>query len=48
MGRILDVQEADIRNLKIAAWFHDIGHIETWEGHEEVSAKYAQEYLRKH
>lgn len=37
----------DIEILKISAWFHDIGHLEVWEGHEKKSAKYAKEYLGK-
>lgn len=37
----------DIEILKISAWFHDIGHLEVWEGHEKESVKYAKEYLGK-
>ncbi len=31
--------------LIIAAWFHDIGFIKTEEGHEEVSAEMAEDFL---
>lgn len=31
--------------LTIAAWFHDVGHIFTWEGHEDISIKFAKKYL---
>jgi predicted metal-dependent HD superfamily phosphohydrolase len=40
-----EISDEDIEILKIAAWFHDIGHIDTWEGHEEKSAEYANFYL---
>jgi len=39
------VSEEDLEILQISAWFHDLGHIKTWEGHEEVSAKLAEKYL---
>jgi predicted metal-dependent HD superfamily phosphohydrolase len=39
------VSETELEILQIAAWFHDLGHIKTWEGHEEVSAKLAEKYL---
>jgi len=31
--------------LTIAAWFHDLGHIFTWEGHEDISIKFAKKFL---
>ena len=31
----------------IAAWFHDIGIAEDFANHEALSAKYAEEYLKK-
>ena len=33
--------------LLVAAWFHDIGHIETCIGHEDVGIKLAEEFLTK-
>ncbi|MBK8944241.1 MAG: HD domain-containing protein [Ignavibacteriae bacterium] len=44
---------SDLSNLKqdetnliiAAAWFHDVGHFNTWEGHEELSADFAVDYL---
>lgn len=35
--------EADL--LRYAAWFHDVGYINSWEGHEERGAQIAQTYL---
>ncbi len=34
--------------LELAAWFHDVGYIETYHGHEKVSVKYAGEFLNEH
>ena len=31
--------------LAIAAWFHDLGHIVTYEGHEDESIRIAEEFL---
>lgn len=36
----------DLELLIVAAWFHDAGYVKTCKGHEEVSAKYAREFLR--
>ncbi len=41
----ISISEQEI--LIIAAWFHDIGHISKWDGHEEISANFAKEYLNK-
>jgi predicted metal-dependent HD superfamily phosphohydrolase len=45
IGENSGVNNEEIEILKIAAWFHDIGHLEIWEGHEEKSAAFAREYL---
>ncbi len=42
------VDEIDSENLIIAAWFHDVGYIDGYEGHEERSKESAVEYLKKH
>jgi predicted metal-dependent HD superfamily phosphohydrolase len=33
--------------LQLAAWFHDSGYVRTYEGHEEASIEYAQNYLQQ-
>ncbi len=43
----LGVNYQDKEALLIAAWFHDIGHIETCEGHEDVGIKLAQKFLQE-
>ena len=36
----------EIENIVIALWFHDLGFIEGWEGHEERSAALATTFLQ--
>lgn len=38
----------ELNILLACAWFHDIGYIETYIGHEEKSAKIAADYLKKY
>ena len=45
IGEFSEITEDEIEMLKIAAWFHDIGHLEVWEGHEDRSAEFARGYL---
>lgn len=33
--------------LNIAAWFHDVGHIQVYEDHEEKSAQMAKQFLQE-
>ena len=39
--------EEEIELIKIAAWFHDTGYLKSCEEHEEQSASYADEFLKK-
>lgn len=41
----LSIEEAE--PVVIAAWFHDTGHTEVYQGHEEVSKRLAKEFLEK-
>jgi putative nucleotidyltransferase with HDIG domain len=41
------VNDEDKEALLIAAWFHDIGHTETCQGHEDVGIKLAEKFLRE-
>jgi predicted metal-dependent HD superfamily phosphohydrolase len=45
IGEKLSPDEMEM--VQIAAWFHDIGYIEKPEGHEEVSAMYAGNFLNE-
>ncbi len=43
----IGINDIDKEALLIAAWFHDIGHTETCEGHEDVGIKLAEKFLRE-
>jgi len=45
IAKASNVTGKDLDLVTAAAWLHDIGHIKTWENHEEVSANYAREYM---
>ncbi|WP_237274406.1 Pycsar system effector family protein [Tenacibaculum ovolyticum] len=45
-GMAIDEKSAEI--VLIAAWFHDVGYMESIENHEEESIKVAEVFLRKH
>ena len=40
------LSDKDTEALQLAALLHDIGYTEGWEGHEEISARMATEYLK--
>jgi len=40
-----DLNKSDIEIVNLAAWFHDIGHLESYDGHEEKSAEIAEKFL---
>ncbi len=42
-----EINEKDREALSIAAWFHDIGHIKTCEGHEDVGIEMATNFLKE-
>jgi len=42
-----NVTGVDAENLKIVAWFHDIGHINGCENHEEQSVELAINFLKE-
>lgn len=44
----LEVAEIDVENLEIAAWFHDVGFIESGDNHEEKSVKIAVDFLKSY
>ena len=40
-----NLSDEDLEDLLIASWFHDVGHIHSFEDHESTSAKIAREFL---
>lgn len=45
LGKAEGFDENRIRCLEVAAWFHDLGYLENAIGHEEISAKLADDFL---
>jgi putative nucleotidyltransferase with HDIG domain len=43
----LGINAEEKESLLIAAWFHDIGHIKTCEGHEDVGIEMATKFLKE-
>jgi predicted metal-dependent HD superfamily phosphohydrolase len=46
LGEQANLNEADLEVLVLAAWFHDTGYADTYNGHEERSLEYATEFLQ--
>jgi predicted metal-dependent HD superfamily phosphohydrolase len=40
--------EEEMNTLRLAAWFHDVGYVKKYQGHEEESAKMAVKFLERH
>lgn len=38
----------DLELLALSAWFHDVGYLDTYKGHEKISAEYAFNFLKEH
>ena len=47
MADAIGIRDNDKEALVIAAWFHDIGHIQACEGHEDVGIEMATRFLRE-
>ncbi|NTV46565.1 MAG: HD domain-containing protein [Chlorobiales bacterium] len=47
IGAGMNLANEDIEIAVLAAWFHDAGHVKTYEGHEEKSVEIAREFLQK-
>lgn len=46
LGESANLNEEDLEALALAAWFHDTGYADTYNGHEEKSVEYATEFLQ--
>ncbi|SHJ67335.1 Predicted metal-dependent phosphohydrolase, HD superfamily [Hymenobacter daecheongensis DSM 21074] len=47
LGEASHLSEADLEALVLAAWFHDAGYIEVYDGHEYRSLEMAGQWLRE-
>ncbi|MEM6377831.1 MAG: Pycsar system effector family protein [Bacteroidota bacterium] len=45
LGEEIGLEESELEALEIAALFHDVGFIETYNGHEGVSRRMARDFL---
>ncbi len=43
----MNIDEKDKEALLIAAWFHDVGHTEKCEGHEDIGIEMAAKFLQE-
>ena len=46
LAKGMELGEDAIEIVTLAGWFHDAGFIEVYKGHEDVSKRIAEEYLR--
>lgn len=46
LSKSYNLTSRDYEVLMLAAWFHDTGYINTYQGHEEESVKFMKEYLQ--
>lgn len=42
------VTDEELEKLQVAAWFHDVGYLEQKQNHEDISKRFAREFLEKH
>ena len=47
IGNEMKIKEEDLEILQLAALFHDTGFLDTYQGHERISKKYAEAFLKE-
>ncbi|MCI5058689.1 MAG: DUF5706 domain-containing protein, partial [Flavobacteriales bacterium] len=47
IGKAYGLEENSMILLELAAWFHDTGYSKKYYGHEEVSAKLAEQFMKE-
>ena len=47
IGENSGLNESDLEVLNLAAWLHDIGHVENYDGHEDKSIELATGFLKE-
>jgi predicted metal-dependent HD superfamily phosphohydrolase len=45
LGQKSGITPEELQDLVLAAWFHDTGYVNTYQGHEEESIRFATEWL---
>ncbi|WP_262887835.1 Pycsar system effector family protein [Pontibacter pudoricolor] len=47
LGEMQHLPEDELQDLLLAAWFHDTGYVNVYDGHEEESIRFAREWLEQ-
>lgn len=47
IGKKSQLNDDDLEAVTLAAWFHDIGYIDTYKGHEDRGIEIAKEFLKE-
>lgn len=47
IGKESGLSDDELEIVLLAAWFHDVGYIKKIDGHEKISAEYAEQFLKK-
>lgn len=45
VGKVSGLNEGELNCVKLCAWFHDVGYVDSYNDHETKSAKIAEEFL---
>ncbi len=48
LGKSSGLNPEELQDLVLAAWFHDTGYVNTYDGHEVESVRFATEWLAKY
>ncbi|GAB3530873.1 hypothetical protein GCM10027443_12230 [Pontibacter brevis] len=48
LGQRSNIEAGELQDLVLAAWFHDTGYVNAYQGHEEESIRFAREWLTEH
>lgn len=47
LGELHELAPDELQDLELAAWFHDTGYVNEYEGHEEESVRFATDWLQE-
>ncbi|WP_187264536.1 Pycsar system effector family protein [Pontibacter beigongshangensis] len=47
LGQLHELPADELQDVVLAAWFHDLGYINTYQGHEEESVRLATDWLEE-
>src|SRR5690606_5564461 len=47
LGELHELSADELQDLELAAWFHDTGYVNEYDGHEEESVRFATAWLEE-